>query len=352
MTITPTPVASYPIPSGSNSRSSVDPTGPVPRLEVHDGTSLRLYDLREQAELKAEFPAPGPEWWAPVWTAPDLSFAVFGTGDGYVATAQDGTELWRQPYGTWRVDRWGYVLFTVTGPDRELRIWLRLPSGLPDATLFLTLDAEGRVLARSVLECGGYERYARLLLDADGEVIGVDVSGGSGPTTRHRLRRESGALVLAEPLPQDAVPRLPADRDYLDADSGNTRCMTVDRRGRDISWHAVPSYEVTATLRLSDFPAPGTGDCSVHNDPSISSLSGFVDDSTVLVTLHNRYDEGAVLLFGEQDWREYSHWLADPATGALHGRLEYPMSEVDYVLPLGDGTWLTQEWNAYRRWRR
>jgi hypothetical protein len=128
--------------------------------------------------------------------------------------------------------------------------------------------------------------------------------------------------------------------------------MSVDRRRRDVSWHGLPAYEVTASLGLADFPPPGTGDCSVHNDPQFSTMSGFVDDDTAIVTLYNPYDEAAVYMFGRDRWREYSHWLADPATGALHGRIEYPMAEVDNVMPVGDGTWITEEWDAVYRWRR
>ncbi|MEU4117102.1 hypothetical protein AB0F71_21705 [Kitasatospora sp. NPDC028055] len=353
MTITPELVASYPIPDPAGTRTLLDPSGPVPRLHVRSTEALRLYELGERAELAAEFPAPSPELWSRTWPAPDLSFAVFGTPAGYVAVARDGRTLWRQPYGTWEVDRWGYVAFTPAGPGREPRTWLRLPSGLPDSTLLLTLDTEGAVLARSMLRCGGYERFVSLLLDECGEVTGVKVSGGGEADTRYRAGWESGAVVLGGRMPQDAeAGHLPAEREYLGASPRQTRCMSVDRRGRDVSWHELPSYRVIASLRLSDFPAPGTGDCSVHNDPSISSWSGFVDEDTAMVTLHNTYDEAAVYVFGEERWREHSHWLADPATGTLHGRVEYPMPEVDEVVPLGDGTWITRDWNTYHRWRR
>ncbi|MFD5463866.1 hypothetical protein ACFWIQ_13745 [Kitasatospora sp. NPDC127059] len=352
MTITPRLVATYPIPDPAGARAFIDPTGPVPRLEVRTAGSLRLYELRERAEQVAEFPAPAPVGWLRAWTAPDLSFAVFGTATGYVAVAPDGRTLWEQPYGTWEVGRWGYLAFSAGGADRELRIWLRLPSGLPDHTLILTLDARGAVLARNVLPCGGYERFVSLRWDEHGEVTGVTVSGGRQADTRYAARWESGAIVLGGPLPQDRDALRLGEREYLGADSGNTRCMTVDRRGRDVSWHRLPGHQVTATLALGDFPAPGTGDCSVHNAPYISSWSGFVDDDTAMVTLHNPYDEAAVYVFGEQDWREHSHWLADPATGALHGRIEYPMAEVDTVVPVGDGTWITQEWDTFHRWRR
>ncbi|MFB7619598.1 hypothetical protein [Kitasatospora sp. NPDC056181] len=367
MTITPRLVARYPFPDRDGARTFVDPTGPAPRLEVRGAGSLRIYDLKEQAELTAEFPAPPPGRWSMEWTAPDLSFAVFGTATEYVAVARDGTTLWKQPYGTWDVGRWGYLDFSTTGaasrpaatgssaggPGQDLRIWLRLPSGLPDSTLILTLDAEGTVLARSVLPCGGYERFVSLLWDENDEVCGVTVSEGRAALTRYEARWQSGAIVLGGLLPQDRGALLWSEREYLGTDAGNTRCMSVDRRGRDVSWHSLPTYRVTASLGLGDFPAPGTGDCSVHNAPYISSSSsGFVDDDTALVTLYNPYDEAAVYMFGRDGWREHSHWLADPATGALHGRIEYPMAEVDNVTLVGDGTWITEEWDAYYRWRR
>ncbi|MGW3045385.1 hypothetical protein ACWC9T_36360 [Kitasatospora sp. NPDC001159] len=366
MTITPRLVAKYPIPDRDGAQTFLNPTGPVPRLEVRSAESLRIYELKEQAELTAEFPAPSPNRWPREWVAPDLSFAVFGTATEYVAVARDGTRLWKQPYGTWDVGRWGYLDFSMTGAasrpavggssaggaDQELRIWLRLPSGLPDSTLILTLDAEGTVLARSVLPCGGYERFVSLLWDENDEVSGVTVSGGRAAATHYGARWEFGAIVLGRQLPQDRGDLLLSEREYLGMDSRNARCMTVDRRGRDVSWHSLPTYQVTASLSLSDFPAPGTGDCSVHNDPRISSSSGFVDDDTAMVTLHNTYDEAAVYMFGRDGWREHSHWLADPATGALHGRIEYPMAEVDNVMRVGDGTWITEEWDALYRWRR
>ncbi|WP_030247362.1 hypothetical protein [Streptomyces sp. NRRL S-350] len=365
MTITPQLVARYPIPERDGAETSLDATGPVPRLEVRSAESLRIYELAEQAELAAEFPAPSPDRWSRQWVAPDLSIAVFGTATGYVAVAQDGTRRWEQSYGTWEVSRWGYLDFSTTGAaprpvggsaaggaGQELRIWLRLPSGLPDSTLILTLDAAGTVLARSVLPCGGHGCFVSLLRDENGEVCGVTVSEGRATATRYEARWESGALVLGRQLPQGRGGRLPGEREYLGADRGNTRCMTVDRRGRDVSWHVLPTHRVTASLALSDFPPPGTGDCAVHNAPYISSSGGFVDDGTAMVVLHNPYDEAAVYVFGRDDWREHSHWLADPATGALHGRVEYPMAEVDTAVPVGDGTWITQEWDALYRWRR
>ncbi|KJS58634.1 hypothetical protein [Streptomyces rubellomurinus] len=372
MTITPQLVATYPIPDrGNGAQTCLDPTGPVPRFEVRSARSLRIYELQEQAELLAEFPAPNPNPWGRQWTAPDLSFTVFATEEAYVAVTRDGTRLWSRPYGTWEAHRWGDVDFSggssadgsagggspaggssVGGSDRDLRIWLRMPSGLPDATRILTLDAAGTVLGESLLPCGGYERYVSLLWDENDEVAGVSVSGEGVAQTHYEARWESGALVLGRQVPQQQGAQLPGDRYYLGIDSTNTRCMTADRRGRDLTWHSLPDYRVTATLALSDFPAPGTGDCSVHNAPYISSRSGFVDDDTVIVTLSNTYDEAAVLRFGEDRWREHSHWLADPATGAVHGRLEYPMREVDNVMPVGDGTWITEEWEALYRWRR
>ncbi|RKT09765.1 hypothetical protein BX285_6869 [Streptomyces sp. 1114.5] len=351
MTITPSLVATYPIPDRDGARTRLDPTGPVPRLEVRSAESLRIYELAEQAEPAAEFPAPSPNRWLREWTAPDLSFAVFGTATDYVAVARDGATLWKQPYGTWDVGRWGYLDFSTTA-DQELRIWLRLPSGLPDSTLILTLDAEGTVLARSVLPCGGYERFVSLLWDENDEISGVSVSGGRSAATHYEARWESGAVVLGGQVPQDRGGLRLDERDYLGTDSRNARCMTVDRTGRDVSWHSLPTYRVTASLGLDDFPAPGTGDCSVHNAPYISSSSGFVDDGTAMVTLHNPYDEAAVYMFGRDGWREHSHWLADPATGALHGRVEYPMAEVETVMLIGDGTWITEEWDALHRWRR
>jgi len=65
---------------------------------------------------------------------------------------------------------------------------------------------------------------------------------------------------------------------------------------------------------------------------------------------HNAYDEARVLRFGEDIWEEHSHWLADPATGALHGRIDYPMRDVEAVLLLGDGTWVTTERDILYRW--
>ncbi|MFI9365216.1 hypothetical protein ACIG5E_29820 [Kitasatospora sp. NPDC053057] len=360
MTITPRLVATYPIPDrDGGARTLLDPSGPVPRLHVRSAESLRIYELREQAEPAAEFPAPTPDRWTREWVAPDLSFAVFGTTTEYRAVAPDGRTLWKQPYGAWEVGRWGYLDFSTAdasptgGTEEELRIWLRLPSGLPDRTLILTLDTEGTELARSMLPCGGYGQFVSLLRDGNGEIIGVTVSDGQGPDTRYEARWECGGIVLGrQQSPQDRDGQPASGRDHLGTDSRRTRCMTVDRRGRDVSWHSLPTYQVTASLALSDFPAPGTGDCSVHNDPYISCPSGFVDDDTALVALYNPYDEAAVYVFGEERWRQHSHWLADPATGALHGRIEYPMPEVDNVTPLGDGTWITQEWDAYHRWRR
>ncbi|KJK57432.1 hypothetical protein [Saccharothrix sp. ST-888] len=355
MTITPQLVAKYPLPSREHASTSVDLSGPLPRLWVRTAESLRLHELGERAVLGAEFPLPPAARSVREWVAPDLSCAVFAVDGVYVAVGRDGTRLWEQPYGGWAVEQWGYVDFSTLGArpgdsGGELRIWLRLPSGLPDSTLILTLDAEGTVLARNMIPCGGYERFVSLHWRADGEPVGVRVSGGLHGPTDHHARWESGRIVLGRPMTGPGE-RLQRERDLLDTDPQSALCMTRDRRGRDVSWHRLPSYERTAVLSLADFPAPGTGDCSVHDAPWISGWGGFVDAGTAMVTLHNSFDEARVLRFGEDVWEEHSHWLADPVTGTLHGRIEYPMRDVDSVTPLGDGTWMTTEWDALHRWR-
>ncbi|MFD8707429.1 hypothetical protein ACFV1W_33410 [Kitasatospora sp. NPDC059648] len=108
MTITPRLVVTYPIPDrDGDTRTLLDPSGPVPRLHVRGAESLRIYELREPAGLTAEFPAPTPDRWTREWVAPDGALAVFGTATEYVAVARDGRTVRRQPYGTWEVGRWG-----------------------------------------------------------------------------------------------------------------------------------------------------------------------------------------------------------------------------------------------------
>ncbi|WP_336053318.1 hypothetical protein [Streptomyces sp. CA2R101] len=68
------------------------------------------------------------------------------------------------------------------------------------------------------------------------------------------------------------------------------------------------------------------------------------------MALHHSYNEARVFTFGEGIGEEHSPWLADPETGELHGRIAYPMRDVDFVWPLGDGTWVTAEWNTLYRW--
>ncbi|MFB7665452.1 hypothetical protein ACFC1R_16115 [Kitasatospora sp. NPDC056138] len=356
MTITPQLVAKYPLPDREHASTSIDLSGPLPRLWVRTADSLRLHELGERAVPGAEFPSPSAAPSAREWVAPDLSFAVFAVDGAYVAVGRDGRRLWEQQYGGWAVERWGYVDFSTVGArpaegsGGELRIWLRLPSGLPGSTLILTLDAEGTVLARSMIPCGGYERFVSLYWGEGGEVVGVRVSDDGPGATDHHARWESGRIVLGRPMAGPGE-RLQRDRDLLDVDPHAALCMSRDRRGRDVSWHRLPSYERTATLSLADFPAPGTDDCSVHDAPWISGWGGFVDAGTAMVTLHNSYDEARVLRFGEDVWQEHSHWLADPVTGTLHGRIEYPMRDVDSAALLGDGTWTTTEWDALYRWR-
>ncbi|MFG2208868.1 hypothetical protein [Streptomyces sp. NPDC048638] len=351
MTITPRLVAKYRIPGVhriSTGGGRLDPSTPLPRLRLGDPDSLRVYELGREPELLAEFPRPSTRWRdAGHWVAPDLSFAVFEGETSYVAVDRDGNRMWQHPYCTWPASWSGHVGFAMAGPYRETQTLLRLPSGAVDKALFVALDTAGDVLARSVLPCGG---NAGLAWGSEGYLTGVHVDDRRAGTAHYPASLVCGRIVLKERTTAQAGQPALCGRDRVDTNPSGTGEMSVDERGLDVRWHRLPSHEVAAVLPLSDFPAPGTGDCSVHDRPWISYGGGYVDADTALVTLHNSYDEARVFVFGRDAWEEHSHWLADPATGDLHGRIEYPMRDVGFVWPLGDGTWLTTEWDTLHRW--
>ncbi|MGY5125629.1 hypothetical protein [Streptomyces nigrescens] len=354
MTITPRLVAKYRIPGiqyALRDGGRFDRSGPLPRLLLKDQDSLRVYELGEDLELLAAFPRPAPhESAVNDWVAPDLSFVVFQGKSSYTAVHRDGSRMWQQPFGAWSTRRWGHAGFAMAGPYRETQILLRLPSGTVGKSLFVVLDTAGNVLARNVLPCGGQERYVGLTWGSEGYLTGVHASRGGVQPTHYQASLVCGHIVLGKRMTAPAGQPVPPGRVALSTNPSGTGEMSVDEGGRDVRWHRLPSFEVTAVLRLSDFPAAGTGDCSVHDRPWISCRGGYVDADTALVTLHNSYDEARVLMFGEDIWEEHSHWLADPATGELLGRIDYPMRDVESVWLLGDGTWVTTEWNTLYRW--
>ncbi|MCF3145371.1 hypothetical protein [Streptomyces platensis] len=354
MTITPRLVAKYRIPGVWHAlygEGRFDRSGPHPRLMLKDPDSMRVYELGEDLELLGAFPRPAPHGSSVEdWVAPDLSFVVFQDETSYTAVDRDGNRLWQQPFGAWSTSRWGHVGFAMAGPYRETQILLRLPSDAPGKSLFVTLDSAGNELARNVLPCGGAERYVGLTWGPEGYLTGVYAYGGGARRTHYQASLACGHIVLGKRTTASAEQPALRGRFPLSTNPSGTGEMSVDERGQDVRWHRLPSLEVAAVLRLSDFPPAGTGDCSVHDRLWISFRGGYVDADTALVTLHNAYDEARVLRFGEDIWEEHSHWLADPATGALHGRIDYPMRDVEAVLLLGDGTWVTTERDILYRW--
>ncbi|MET7802682.1 hypothetical protein [Streptomyces decoyicus] len=360
MTITPRLLAKYRIPGYRVDGWGVDwrfqVRGPALRLTVDDAESLRLYELREKPEFLASYPRVAPKgiFAPPATVAPDLSFAVFHEESAYCCVARGGDQMWELPYG-----RYGgsyghaYVSLATDGPDHEPRIWLRLPSDDVARSLFVTLDVRGREVARNLLPCGGSMQYVRLLWGPDGDLTGVRVSGGGLGTEQYAASLDSGRIVLGDLMALSEAP--PAGLDVLGTSPSGTGEMTVDQSRGWVRWHRLPFYEEVAALNMDDFPAPGTGDCAVHDRPGLSVMGGYVNEDTALVTLSNMYDEARVFMFGRDVWQEFSHWLADTATGGLHGRLVYPTSahpfgEVFEARMLGDGTWLTSERDTVFRW--
>ncbi|GAA2346102.1 hypothetical protein OG879_33705 [Streptomyces caniferus] len=354
MAITPRLVAKYRIPGIRHAlpdRGRFDRSGPIPRLLLKEPDALRVYELGEDIELLAEFPRPTPQGSSVNdWAAPDLSFAVFQDETSYTAVHRDGSRMWRQSFGAWTASRWGHVGFAMAGPYRETQVLLRLPSGTVGKSLFAALDTAGNVLACTMLPCGGQERDVGLTWESEGYLTGVYASGGGAAPTLYQASLVCGHIALGKQMTVAAGPPWQPNRVALSTNPSGTGEMSVDEGGQDVYWHRLPSLEVAAVLRLSDFPAAGTGDCSVHDRPWISCRGGYVDADTALVALHNSYNEARVLMFGEDIWEEHSHWLADPETGELHGRIAYPMRDVDCVWLLGDGTWVTAEWNTLYRW--
>lgn len=354
MAITPRLVAKYRIPGVRRALKEggrFDRSGPVPRMLLKYPDSLRVYELGEDLELLAEFPRPAAhESSVKDWVPPDLSFVVFQGESSYTAVHRDGSRMWHQPFGAGSTSRWNHVGFAMAGPYRETQILLRLPSDTVGKSLFVVLDTAGNVLARNVLPCGGYERHVQLAWGSEGYLTGVHVSRGGAQPVHYQASLVCGHIVLGKRMAALAGQPEPPGRVVLSTNPSGTVAMSVDEGGRDVRWHRLPSSEVTAVLRLSDFPAAGTGDCSVHDRPWISCRGGHVDADTALVALYNAYDEARVFMFGEDIWEEHSHWLADPATGELHGRIDYPMHDVDSVWLPGDGTWLTTESNTLYRW--
>ncbi|WP_328743179.1 hypothetical protein OG436_34355 [Streptomyces caniferus] len=354
MAITPRLVAKYRIPGIRHAlpdRGRFDRSGPIPRLLLKEPDALRVYELGEDIELLAEFPRPTPQGSSVNdWAAPGLSFAVFQDETSYTAVHRDGSRMWRQSFGAWTASRWGHVGFAMAGPYRETQVLLRLPSGTVGKSLFAALDTAGNVLACTMLPCGGQERDVGLTWESEGYLTGVYASGGGAAPTLYQASLVCGHIALGKQMTVAAGPPWQPNRVALSTNPSGTGEMSVDEGGQDVYWHRLPSLEVAAVLRLSDFPAAGTGDCSVHDRPWISCRGGYVDADTALVALHNSYNEARVLMFGEDIWEEHSHWLADPETGELHGRIAYPMRDVDCVWLLGDGTWVTAEWNTLYRW--
>ncbi|MGK5556711.1 hypothetical protein ACSNOI_34395 [Actinomadura kijaniata] len=353
--ITPRLLAEHPTGDAAlltRGRAALDFSGPVPRLLVRTPEELRVHELPAGSGPVsgpvAVFAGAAPEpFVSPV--AHDLSHAVLFGAETYRLVDRTGAPRWEQPMA-----RPGGRLVTSAMWGRSARgeplVWLAVPvdpaedrEADPERDVcLLSLDVQGRRLARFTVPLGNGNLGVGPLLDGAGRLVAVSVLGSLQPVT---LLPASGGHRLV-PLP--GYRRSPEFKPVT-----GSRFVTVGKEtvagDFDLRWHDAATGGVTDALTLADLMGSENDVDGLHLAPYISwSTGGRLDgDSFVVVVEDGDEDEWAA-----PDAVPYSHWLV--TGGRSRGRIVYPGSRSSVHLGAvrlpGDGTWFTADQGTLYRW--
>ncbi|MFE2857239.1 hypothetical protein ACFXJO_39745 [Streptomyces lavendulae] len=298
-------------------------------LEVHDLDGLFA---GERAPV-ATFPLPWPGWDRGVNSvSPDASYAVFSGQRAVRAVGAGGETLWE-----YRHDCWGPELgHPHSGDEQEVcrglehgscrvsddgrTVWAHVVIG--EQEHWVVLDSgNGRELARLPLDSAAAGSHH--LSHPDGVHMGLSIGMGQDGILLHWARWDGTQLVdwdLNESM----------DRILMDVHPGHRGFLTVEHYGHDLRLHTLDG-DVLAT----GTPDPADTD-EDEDQPCWDYGCGFVDADTVIASTVDCDDD--------EDPALSRHWLLDARTLEVRGRVTYPAAPATgYLLPLGDGTWLTHD---------
>lgn len=307
---------------------------------------LLVYDLGQVSsgslEPSATFPAFSADWASyphSLAFAPDLSLAVRAEPACLRAVDAAGNTLWHWDYqdSAWEADERGTVAISVDGKH----VWAVVP-GPDESQALVVLDCAHGTLAAQVLLFEGRQASANVRLHPDGCHIGLTFIEPDLCTSFWACLRPDSTIHHWD---------IESDQEViLDVAPTGKRIVTANMEGyfigvRDFPDGALVSDTSHQEIRRSlgeNVDAPGG-----YWSHSWHHQGGFIDRSTVIAAAFDKAPDG-------KGWSsENSHWLIDAqeSPGTLRSRVQYSEpGATQYLLGLGDGTWVTADDEAVYRW--
>lgn len=252
---------------------------------------------------------------------PDLERVVYTTLNGVVCLTRAGELAWTSNFEPHSDRPHGHRPGCVLSQDGRT-VWVYRPdamAGRGSGDQWVVHDAgSGAVLARRVLETVGHGA-GHHVHPVDGSIY-LDI--GEGQDGSVILRGTAGADGAAE-----FVTYPWRDRCLIDLAPDGQQFMTVDHGQADVAFHRHPSGDVLFTLPVEAFGFD-------PEETFVEWSGGYLTPDLAVVTLGGEgQDEDG------EEWFRY--YLVDVRTGSLSGEIAVEVDNPHELVPLGDGSWLT-----------
>lgn len=252
-----------------------------------------------------------------VW--PDLKRVVYTTLNSVVCLTRAGELLWKSDFRPHSDRRHGHRPGCALSLDGQT-VWVYRPdamAGRGDEDQWVVHDANsGAVLARHELGTVGHGA-GHHVHPVDGSIY-LDI--GEGQDGSVILRGSAGADGEVE-----FVTYPWQDRCLIDLSPDGQQFMTVDHGQADVAFHRHSSGDVLFTLPVEAFGYDA-------EETFVEWSGGYLTPDLAVVTLGGEGQD-------EEEWFRYH--LIDVRTGTLSGELAVEVTNPYELVPLSDGSWLT-----------
>ncbi|MEU6355837.1 hypothetical protein ABZ896_42085 [Streptomyces sp. NPDC047072] len=250
---------------------------------------------------------------------PDLERVVYTTLNGVVCLTRGGDLVWASDFEPHSDVLHGHRPGCALSPDGRT-VWVYRPDGMArrgGTDQWVVHDADsGAVLARRQLDTVGHAACHHVH-PTDGSVY-LDVGEG-----------QDGAVVLRGTAGADGEVEFVtypwSDRCLIDLAPGGHQFMTVDHGQADVAFHRHPSGDVLFALSVEAFGYDG-------EETFVEWSGGYLTPDTAVVVLGGETED-------EEEWFRFH--LVDVRTGTISGDLAVEAAHPYDMVPLGDGSWLT-----------
>ncbi|WAU82972.1 hypothetical protein O1Q96_26790 [Streptomyces sp. Qhu-G9] len=250
---------------------------------------------------------------------PDLERVVYTTLDRVVCLTRTGDLAWASAFEPHSGRLHGHRPGCALSLDGRTA-WIYRPdamAGRRNADQWVAHDlGSGAVLACQELETAGHGA-GHHVHPVDGSVY-LDVGEG-----------QDGSVILRSAAGHGGRPEFVTypwrDRCLIDLAPDGQQFMTVDHGQADVAFHRHPSGDVLFTLPVEAFGYD-------PDETFVEWSGGYLTPDTAVVALGGEGHD-------EEEW--FRHHLIDVRTGTLGGEIAVEVTTPYELVPLGDGSWLT-----------